>query len=79
MATNQPALSNTEAARRSQSPISHGRGGAGNINSKPSQPVSANDLQTPTLKSNTYTTGRGGKPRLRDPEVWTCDSDKALL
>lgn len=61
MATDQPTLSNADAARRSQSPKSHGRGGAGNINSEPSVPVAANDLQTPSLKSTTYTTGRGGK------------------
>ncbi|KAK3715682.1 hypothetical protein LTR37_006907 [Vermiconidia calcicola] len=40
---------------------SHGRGGAGNINSKPvTTTVGADDLQTPTIKSTTYTTGRGG-------------------
>lgn len=39
---------------------SHGRGGAGNINSKPPAPVNADDLKTPTIKSVTYTTGRGG-------------------
>lgn len=79
MATNQPAISNAEAARRSQSPMSHGRGGAGNINSKPSAPVAANDLQTPTLKSSTYTTGRGGEITIyqmpfllanTDPRLW---------
>jgi hypothetical protein len=39
---------------------SHGRGGAGNINSKPMNTVGADDLQTPTLKTGHYTTGRGG-------------------
>ena len=38
----------------------HGRGGAGNINSKPAEALTADDLQTPTIKSSTYTTGRGG-------------------
>lgn len=38
----------------------HGRGGAGNVNTKPAGPVAADDLQTPTLKSSMYTTGRGG-------------------
>ncbi|EME39106.1 hypothetical protein DOTSEDRAFT_82981 [Dothistroma septosporum NZE10] len=39
---------------------SHGRGGAGNINSKAPLSVNAEDLKTPTIKSVTYTTGRGG-------------------
>ncbi|SMR55458.1 unnamed protein product [Zymoseptoria tritici ST99CH_1A5] len=39
---------------------SHGRGGAGNINSKPAENVKATDLATPTIKSQTFTTGRGG-------------------
>ena len=42
---------------------SHGRGGAGNINSKPTNTVGADDLRTPALKSTTYTTGRGGMLR----------------
>ncbi|GAB7357442.1 hypothetical protein MBLNU459_g8367t1 [Dothideomycetes sp. NU459] len=39
--------------------MSHGRGGAGNIapRSPALQPV---DLETPTIKTKTYTTGRGG-------------------
>lgn len=41
---------------------SHGRGGAGNIapdtNTAYTKPE---DLVTPTIKSNTYTTGRGGQ------------------
>jgi hypothetical protein len=39
---------------------SHGRGGAGNLSSKPPQNVTAEDLATPTIKSSTFTTGRGG-------------------
>ncbi|KAF2280832.1 uncharacterized protein EI97DRAFT_9390 [Westerdykella ornata] len=40
---------------------SYGRGGAGNISTdNPSSRPSANDLITPTLKSDLYTTGRGG-------------------
>lgn len=39
---------------------SHGRGGAGNINAAPSPSLQPTDLQTPTLKSALYTTGRGG-------------------
>ena len=42
---------------------SHGRGGAGNINSKPSTHIGADDLTTPTIKSATYSTGRGGNTR----------------
>ncbi|KAK5173567.1 uncharacterized protein LTR77_002248 [Saxophila tyrrhenica] len=38
----------------------HGRGGAGNISNKPMNAVGANDLETPTIKSQLYTTGRGG-------------------
>ncbi|KAK5113911.1 hypothetical protein LTR85_010444 [Meristemomyces frigidus] len=41
--------------------MSHGRGGAGNINAKPSSAIDPADLKTPTLKSQTYTTGRGGQ------------------
>jgi hypothetical protein len=39
---------------------SHGRGGAGNFNSKPGSSVDVQELQTPTIKTSTYTTGRGG-------------------
>jgi len=39
---------------------SHGRGGAGNINAKPNKDVDPSDLKTPVIKSQTYTTGRGG-------------------
>jgi len=46
--------------------MSHGRGGAGNMGSG-SNDVETKDLQTPTLKSEHYTTGRGGTqhPTLR--------------
>ncbi|TKA48594.1 hypothetical protein B0A54_00730 [Friedmanniomyces endolithicus] len=40
---------------------SHGRGGAGNITVKASTTAEAKDFSTPTIKSNTYTTGRGGQ------------------
>ncbi|KAK0796909.1 hypothetical protein LTR75_010057 [Friedmanniomyces endolithicus] len=40
---------------------SHGRGGAGNITAKASSTAEAKDFSTPTIKSNTYTTGRGGQ------------------
>lgn len=44
------------AANRS---MSHGRGGAGNMGSGPND-VDAKDLETPTIKTQNYTTGRGG-------------------
>ncbi|KAK4546226.1 hypothetical protein LTR36_002363 [Oleoguttula mirabilis] len=44
---------------------SHGRGGAGNINARPSSTIEAADLKTPTLKSQTYTTGRGGQGNMK--------------
>ncbi|CAL3961865.1 unnamed protein product [Diplocarpon coronariae] len=37
--------------------LSHGRGGAGNFNASSPDPIY---LETPTLKSEHYTTGRGG-------------------
>jgi hypothetical protein len=40
--------------------MSHGRGGAGNMNAAGPNDVDPNDLQTPTIKSQNYTTGRGG-------------------
>ncbi|OBT76594.1 hypothetical protein VF21_05347 [Pseudogymnoascus sp. 05NY08] len=52
-----------EATRRSTSTsryAAHGRGGAGNISAAPPRPVSPTDLETPTLKEEVYTTGRGG-------------------
>lgn len=45
---------------KAPSPVPHGRGGAGNISSKSNKAVGAEDLQTPTIKTSTYTTGRGG-------------------
>lgn len=40
---------------------SYGRGGAGNIAPAAAQPhLSYKDLQTPTLKTSIFTTGRGG-------------------
>ena len=40
---------------------SHGRGGAGNINSRPENSgLTSADLETPTIKGAVYTTGRGG-------------------
>ncbi|QSZ28621.1 hypothetical protein DSL72_003120 [Monilinia vaccinii-corymbosi] len=50
--------------------LSHGRGGAGNIGASPydTGPVS---LNTPTLKGDVYTTGRGGSGNMTkntDPE-----------
>ncbi|RMY67137.1 hypothetical protein D0863_07994 [Hortaea werneckii] len=39
---------------------SHGRGGAGNINSVPSTARTADDMRTPEIKQPHYTTGRGG-------------------
>jgi hypothetical protein len=52
------------SGRRSSSstrpgPSSHGRGGAGNISTSPSD-LDPNTLETPTLKGEMYTTGRGG-------------------
>nr|POE63315.1 e3 ubiquitin-protein ligase hel2 [Quercus suber] len=41
--------------------MSHGRGGAGNINSKQTTATTQSDFTTPTIKSQTYTTGRGGQ------------------
>ncbi|OBT62942.1 hypothetical protein VE03_07882 [Pseudogymnoascus sp. 23342-1-I1] len=52
-----------EATRRSSSTsryAAHGRGGAGNISTAPPPPVEPSDLETPTLKEEVYTTGRGG-------------------
>ncbi|EAW23559.1 DUF3602 domain-containing protein [Aspergillus fischeri NRRL 181] len=49
--------------------VSHGRGGAGNIYST-ANPTSAKDLITPTIKQDTFTTGRGGSGNMvqYDPE-----------
>lgn len=40
--------------------MSHGRGGAGNMGGNPNEGVDPKDLQTPTIKQQNYTTGRGG-------------------
>lgn len=40
-------------------PVTYGRGGAGNVTSKPRSPA-LEPQTTPTLKSHRYTTGRGG-------------------
>ncbi|KAL4884438.1 hypothetical protein BJY04DRAFT_215403 [Aspergillus karnatakaensis] len=40
--------------------ISHGRGGAGNIYSSETKQTTPQDLVTPTIKQEVYTTGRGG-------------------
>ncbi|KAI9369306.1 hypothetical protein BJX61DRAFT_536527 [Aspergillus egyptiacus] len=41
-------------------PISHGRGGAGNIYASHGHTPTPQDLVTPTIKQEVYTTGRGG-------------------
>ncbi|KAF2212735.1 hypothetical protein CERZMDRAFT_84370 [Cercospora zeae-maydis SCOH1-5] len=41
-------------------PTLTGRGGAGNLNARPSPKLQSSDLETPTIKTTTYTTGRGG-------------------
>ncbi|KAK4552963.1 hypothetical protein LTR86_009887 [Recurvomyces mirabilis] len=40
---------------------SHGRGGAGNIKNASKTNVEVGDLATPTIKTDLYTTGRGGQ------------------
>lgn len=63
-------------ARRSSSSsarqnLSHGRGGAGNIGSTPAD-LEPPTLETPTLKGEIYTTGRGGSGNMArndDPEA----------
>lgn len=57
---------------------SHGRGGAGNINAKPSSAIDPADLQTPTLKSQHYTTGRGGQGK-RNSRPCRVDSPLCLV
>jgi len=65
-----------EAGRRSSSGsrkgnLSHGRGGAGNIGSPPADAIPPT-LDTPTLKGEVYTTGRGGSGNMaknNDPEA----------
>ncbi|KAF2454965.1 hypothetical protein BDY21DRAFT_352031 [Lineolata rhizophorae] len=46
-----------DAANRN---VSHGRGGAGNIGRTSSDGINREELITPTIKSDIYTTGRGG-------------------
>ncbi|RFU25525.1 hypothetical protein B7463_g10805, partial [Scytalidium lignicola] len=49
---------------------SHGRGGAGNLGAK-GKDIDPTDLETPTLKTEVYTTGRGGSgnmARNTDPD-----------
>ncbi|KAL5336290.1 hypothetical protein BJX70DRAFT_373220 [Aspergillus crustosus] len=50
--------------------ISHGRGGAGNIYSSETKQTTPQDLVTPTIKSEVYTTGRGGSGNMvhNDPD-----------
>jgi hypothetical protein len=47
----------SSSARRAA--LSHGRGGAGNIGPS-SEELSIESLETPTIKTDIYTTGRGG-------------------
>ncbi|KAL2821787.1 hypothetical protein BDW59DRAFT_150037 [Aspergillus cavernicola] len=51
-------------------PVSHGRGGAGNIYSPKAQTTTPQDLVTPTIKQEVYTTGRGGSGNMmhNDPD-----------
>lgn len=58
--TNSPAPQGEAKAPAPPLAKSHGRGGAGNINTKPSSTITTSDLATPTIKGATYTTGRGG-------------------
>lgn len=44
----------------SKAAVTYGRGGAGNVTSKPIQSPLIEPQTTPTLKSQKYTTGRGG-------------------
>ncbi|KAL4907399.1 hypothetical protein BDW74DRAFT_176168 [Aspergillus multicolor] len=50
--------------------ISHGRGGAGNIFSSEARKTTPQDLVTPTIKQEVYTTGRGGSGNMvhNDPD-----------
>ncbi|KAL4866091.1 hypothetical protein BDV12DRAFT_199529 [Aspergillus spectabilis] len=50
--------------------ISHGRGGAGNIYSSETKQTTPQDLVTPTIKQDVYTTGRGGAGNMlhNDPD-----------
>jgi len=40
---------------------SHGRGGAGNFGAQKQEHIDPASLETPTIKSKVYTTGRGGQ------------------
>lgn len=65
--TEQPPRSSAEV----RGALSHGRGGAGNIGSAPSD-IEPPSLDTPTLKGDIYTTGRGGSGNMaknNDPEA----------
>ncbi|KAI5286042.1 hypothetical protein KEM54_000103 [Ascosphaera aggregata] len=57
----------------SERQISYGRGGAGNIGAaKNAEHLERKDLETPTIKSDVYTTGRGGSGNMvsnDDPKV----------
>lgn len=65
-----------ETERRSSSTsrrvnLSHGRGGAGNIGNSENDDAPVN-LETPTIKTDIYTTGRGGSGNMSkniDPEA----------
>lgn len=65
-----------ETGRRSSSSsqranLSHGRGGAGNIGNSENDVAPVN-LETPTIKTDIYTTGRGGSGNMSkntDPEA----------
>ncbi|KAL4741075.1 hypothetical protein BDV11DRAFT_203856 [Aspergillus similis] len=50
--------------------ISHGRGGAGNIFSSEAPKTTPQDLVTPTIKQEVFTTGRGGSGNMmhNDPD-----------
>ncbi|KAL8707013.1 MAG: hypothetical protein Q9225_007889, partial [Loekoesia sp. 1 TL-2023] len=52
------------------SKASHGRGGAGNIGPTVNDASKPSSLTTPTIKSNIYTTGRGGSGNMKrnDPQ-----------
>lgn len=59
----------SSASRRAN--LSHGRGGAGNIGLNPTD-LERPSLETPTLKGEVYTTGRGGSGNMaknNDPEA----------
>jgi len=53
--------------------IIYGRGGAGNVTSKDTKPPAFETQTTPTLKSQVYTTGRGGTGNMAKNE----DPDEA--